>query len=232
MAAASLLINMVPTKKSLHKTRTTSSVKSRTDRRDRNVPVKQSDDPVAVEDFPHSELAVVAAQLYWPNLIPGKEAAPEFKLVGETETPADAAAFEEFLDHHFPRHQKKFATLRAAFDLGPRLSGRLPPPMRKLGFELTPIETYRVIVEQRKFLRGVSSYGNYFAKMMGKRRPPLQICEACGKLFLARRIDAMTCSPNCSAARRMARARARRKQYEQERKKRGAQERKKRGAEM
>jgi len=193
------------------------------DRRASLPEIEYSDRPKTPEDVLELRFRLAALQLDIPNLIPGKESPPEFTLPGK-ETPTVAAAFEQFLDRHFPRRKEKFADLRDAIDLGLRDSDFLPLiTKRRRGFErqLTPLETYRFIVEERKFLRAMSAYGNYFAKVMGRRRPPLQVCEACGKLFLAERIDKLTCSENCSAARRMARMRANREQYEYERKKKG-----------
>jgi hypothetical protein len=131
------------------------------------------------------------------NLIHTKLDPPDFPLTGR-KWEDERAAFEGFVDMHFPR--RRFAALREALDEASRST------------VTTPIHFYRAALEARQQLRSASRTMNFICEQVGLRRPPLQICEeACGKLFIARRQDQLTCSDRCSARRRIARARAERR---------------------
>jgi hypothetical protein len=135
-------------------------------------------------------------ELLWKaNLIPGRSDPPDFAPTKRQfqETPTEAAEFQRFIDMHFPR--RKFEALREVLDEASRSK------------VTTPITLYRAIFETRRLLRSASRTMNFICEQAGLRRPPLQICEACGKLFILGRQDQQTCSDRCSARRRVARAR-------------------------
>jgi hypothetical protein len=67
---------------------------------------------------------------------------------------------------HFPRW--KFEALREVLDEASRSK------------VTTPITLYRAIFETRRLLRSASRTMNFICEQAGLRRPPLQICEACG----------------------------------------------------
>jgi len=176
--------------------------------------------PQGLADF---RFALAAEDLDFPNLIPGRDEAPEFHLAGETETAADRKRFEEFLDRHFPRSEGRFADLRRVLDRGEykgsvarsstfwleykRVSTgfRVMPhiPLKKM----TAIGVYRRLVEDRKRLREMSRGVEYYAMMTGQSPPPLRICD-CGLLFLAPRPNVKWHSKTCGSRVRMAKARA------------------------
>jgi hypothetical protein len=136
-------------------------------------------------------------ELLWEaNLIPGRSDPPDFPPTKRQfeETPAEKAEFQRFLDIQFPR--RKFEALRKVLDEASRSK------------VTTPITLYRAIFETRRLLRSASRTMNFICEQAGLRRPPLQICEACGKLFILGRQDQQSCSDRCSARLRVARARA------------------------
>jgi len=136
-------------------------------------------------------------ELLWKaNLIPGRSDPPDFPPTQRQfeETATEKAKFQRFLDMHFPR--RRFEALRVVLDEASRSK------------VTTPITLYRAIFESRQMLRSASRTMNFICEQAGLRRPPLQICEACGKLFVLGRQDQQTCSDRCSARRRVARARA------------------------
>jgi hypothetical protein len=135
-------------------------------------------------------------ELLWnANLIPGRADPPDFSPTQSKfeETPTETAEFQRFLDMHFPR--RKFEALRDVLDEASRSK------------VTTPITLYRAIFENRRVLRSASRTMNFICEQAGLRRPPLQICEACGKLFILGRQDQWHCSDRCSARGRVARAR-------------------------
>jgi hypothetical protein len=141
------------------------------------------------------------------NIVPGNVELPDFHTASNaTETAAESAQFERFLDERFPR--EKFAKFRHAVD---------EPGLSKL-------MNYRVLVEKRRMWRAAARIGSLFSRIVGERRPALRICEGCGLLFIARRNNAESCSPKCGSRVRMARARAKgkAKDYEMNRKLKGA----------
>ena len=145
--------------------------------------------------------------LGFANLIPGRSDPPDFPPTNRPfeEAPAETAAFQRFLDMHFPR--RKFAALREVLDQASRSK------------VTTPIKLYRAIFESRQLLRSASRTMNFICAQAGLRRPPLQICEeGCGKLFVANRPDQLTCSERCSARRRVTRARAEKRLHDDIRK--------------
>ena len=133
------------------------------------------------------------------------------------ETPAEKAAFEQFIQQ-FPR--RRFAALRDELDKAARSKLMdldqfyreiVQHPERRLRNKSrtsTPIQLYRAIWEMRRRLRDASTTMNFVAEQVGLRRPPLQICEGCGRLFILQRQNQLSCTERCSARRRMARARA------------------------
>jgi len=142
-------------------------------------------------------------ELLWKaNLIPGRSDPPDFPPTQRQfeETPTETAEFHRFLDMHFPR--RKFEALRDVLDEASRSK------------VTTPITLYRAIFEIRQVLRSASRTMNFICEQAGLRRPPLQICEACGKLFILGRQDQYSCSDRCSARRRVARARDAKRLYE------------------
>jgi hypothetical protein len=177
--------------------------------------------PQGLADF---RFALAAEDLDFPNLIPGRDEAPEFRLADETETAADRKRFEEFLDKHFPRSEDRFANLRRVLDRGEykgsnvqarsstawvgykRVSTgfRVMPhiPLKKM----TAIGVYCRLVEDRKRLREMSRGVEYYAMMTGQSPPPLRICD-CGLLFLASRPNVKWHSKACGSRVRMAKAR-------------------------
>ncbi len=177
--------------------------------------------PQGLADF---RFALVAADLDFPNLIPGRDEAPEFHLAGETETPADRKRFAEFLDRHFPRCEDRFADLRRGLDRGdvqPRVEPlysstawvdykRVSTGVRVMPHiavkPMTAIGVYRRLVEDRKRLREMSRGGEYHARMTGQNPFPLRICD-CGLLFLAARPNVKWHSKACGSRFRMAKAR-------------------------
>lgn len=147
------------------------------------------------------------------NLLPGDieelpyfhAAAPYFHTAAaEKETPAEAAAFERFLDENFPANNAKFAAFRRFID----------NPQWELESRLF---TYRVLTETRRQLRATAYLNKLIALQEGHAVPPLRICEYCGLLFIAKRKDALTCSETCSDGRRKRRWRAKAEQYELQR---------------
>jgi hypothetical protein len=164
------------------------------------------------EHFLSIDMTALILSMDDANLIPEKvfyqPYVPDFPLLGATETEAEKAAFEPFLNRYYPR--KKFAELRRRLDLvrGSKLT--------------TPIRVFRKIHETRELFRSTVRVGNWIAETTNTKRPALQICGfGCGRFFLARRKDAKTCSPKCSARARMWRARGKGKivDYELERQK-------------
>lgn len=136
-------------------------------------------------------------ELLWKaNLIPGRSDPPDFPPTQRPfeESAMETAKFQRFLDMHFPR--RRFEALRVVLDEASRSK------------VTTPITLYRAIFESRQMLRSASRTMNFICEQAGLRRPPLQICEACGKMFILGRQDQQTCSDRCSARRRVARARA------------------------
>jgi hypothetical protein len=117
--------------------------------------------------------------------------------------------FESFINQHYPR--KKFTEL-----WGRLYRARLD---QALGSKITPPVIFRALFKSRELLQSIVTVGNWVAETTNAKRPALQICTGCGRFFLARRKDAQTCSPKCSARARMARVRAKRKIYELERQK-------------
>jgi hypothetical protein len=169
--------------------------------------------PQGQADF---HFAFAASKLDFVNVIPGKEDAPEFHLIGEKETPADRAAFEQFLDRHFPRSDERCARLRSGLDFrDPKLM--LPIQVNR---PMTAIEVYNFLVRDRKHLRSSSIDAHYWAKQAGAPRPPLRICD-CGLLFLAARPNVKWHSKTCGSRVRMARARVLGKAAEYEAKSEG-----------
>jgi len=146
--------------------------------------------------------AFAASKLDYINVIQGREEAPEFHLAGETETPADRVAFEQFLDQHFPRSDEKNAQLRRGLD------SRWPKLMLPIQVDspMTAIEVYNDLARERKHLRELSRGIEYWAKQAGYGRPPLRICD-CGLLFLASRPNVKWHSKSCGSRVRMAKAR-------------------------
>lgn len=140
--------------------------------------------------------------LWKANLIPGRSDPPDFPPTQRQfeETATETAEFQRFLDMHFPR--SRFKGLRDVLDgaSGSKVT--------------TPITLYRAIIETRQTLRSASRTMNFICEQAGLRRPPLQICGACGKLFILGRQDQQTCSDRCSARRRVARARAAKRLHE------------------
>jgi hypothetical protein len=128
-----------------------------------------------------------------PSDFPAKE--------GWDETPDERAAFEQFLNLHFPR--RKFGALRDELDIASRSK------------VTSPIRLYRSIFETRQRLRSAVRTMNFISEQLGIRRHPLQICEeGCGRLFLATRPDKLTCSDRCSGRRRVARGRVKERLHE------------------
>jgi hypothetical protein len=157
--------------------------------------VHRCDTPQGLADF---LFAVEATDLDLPNLIPGRDEAPEFRLVGEEETPADRARFAEFLDRHFPRTDEKFAPLRSKLDMYARVTeGGRASPME--------IEIYQRIFDERQLQRALAKRGERIARATGMPFP-LRICS-CGLLFLASRPNVKWHSKACGSRARMAKAR-------------------------
>jgi hypothetical protein len=175
--------------------------------------------------------------LWFANLLHGGGSfnPPEFPATerpyGESESATEKAAFDQFVVHWFPR--RRFAALRNELDKAARsrfedwTPSRLyreivQHPERRLHNKSkvsTPIQFYRSVWETRQQLRDASKTMNFVAEQVGLRRPPLQICEeGCGKLFILRRQDQLSCSDRCSARRRVARARAEKRLHEETRK--------------
>lgn len=147
------------------------------------------------------------------NVIGGKaERLPDFNILGGHKGRVDRAEiveFASFINQHYPR--KKF----------PELWRRLYQTRLRqvMGSKITAPDIFRALFKSRELLQSIVTVGNWVAETTNTKRPPLQICTGCGLFFLARRKDAQTCSPKCSARARMARARAKRKIYELERQK-------------
>jgi hypothetical protein len=159
--------------------------------------------------------------LWFANLLHGGGSfhPPQFPATQRPyqETAAEKAAFEQFVQQ-FPR--RRFAALRNELDKAAR--SKLMDPeqfyreivqrperrFRNRSRTSTPIQLYRSIWEMRERLRDASRTMNFVADEVGLRRPPLQICEGCGKLFILARQDQRYCTDRCGARQRVARARA------------------------
>jgi hypothetical protein len=147
------------------------------------------------------------------NVLAGKgERLPDFNILGGHKDRGDRAEmveFESFINQHYPR--KKFAELwRRLYQVRLR---------QALGWKITAPDIFRALFRSHELLQSIVTVGNWVAETSNTKRPALQICAGCGRFFLARRKDAQTCSPKCSARFRMARVRAKRKIYELERQK-------------
>jgi CGNR zinc finger len=148
------------------------------------------------------------------NLLPWDVDAPDFRtgntgptdVFPSTETAAEIAAFERFLDDRFPRD--KFPEFRHAID-GPRLLYSVAAPPSKLF-------NYHYIVEARRQWRAAARKSRLIALLSNDRLPLLRICEwrQCQKLFVAGRNNQRWCSDKCGAANRMEQMRAKAKEYE------------------
>jgi predicted nucleic acid-binding Zn ribbon protein len=147
------------------------------------------------------------------NLLPGDieelpyfhTAAPSFdSAAAQKETPAEAAAFERFLDENFPDNNPRFAAFRRFID----------NPQWNRVQEESRLFTYRVLTETRRQLRATARLNKWIALQEGHTVPPLRICEFCGDLFIAARKDKLTCSDRCSDGRKKRVRRFNQKQYE------------------
>lgn len=163
------------------------------------------------------DLPMPPADIALANLLPWDVDPPDFRtgstgptdVFPRTETAAEIAAFERFLDDRFPRD--KFPEFRHAID-GPRLLYTAAAPPSKLF-------NYHYIVETRRQWRAAARKSRLIALLTNDRLPALRICEwrQCQKLFVAGRNNQRWCSDRCGAASRQAGKRAKAKQYELQR---------------
>lgn len=168
------------------------------------------------------DLPMLPADIAIANLLPWNVDPPDFRTgsTGPTdvfpcsETAAEIAAFERFLDDRFPRD--KFPEFRHAID-GPRLLYTDAAPPSKLF-------NYHYIVETRRQWRAAARKSRMIALLTNDRLPALRICgwRQCQKLFVADRGNQRWCSDKCGAAHRMEQMRAKAKEYELNRQRRKA----------
>jgi hypothetical protein len=160
------------------------------------------------------DLPMLPAEITVANLLPWDVEPPDFQTgtidptdVPHTETAAEIAAFERFLDDRYPRD--KFPEFRREID-GPMV--QLPMTTSRLG-------KYRYVVEVRRQWRAAARKNRLIAVLTNDRLPLLRICEwrQCQKLFVAERNNQKWCSDKCGAASRQARKRDKAKQYELQR---------------
>jgi hypothetical protein len=161
------------------------------------------------------DLPMLPSEITIANLLPWDAEPPDFQTgaigptdVPQTETVAEIAAFDRFLDDRFPRD--KFPEFRHELD-GP-VVGSLPMSASRLG-------KYRYIVEVRRQWRAAARKNRIIALLSNDRLPLLRICgwQPCQKLFVADRNNQKWCSDKCGAASRQARKRFKAKQYELQR---------------